>query len=81
MIDNTPANQQAMIALDAVRFAYPGGQDFAFDLAVVTGERVAVIGPMVEPQGMLLRLTNTCHGTPAASNTRWAIAADPAEVA
>ncbi len=31
---------------------------------------VAVIGPMVLPHGMLLRLTNTCHGTPAASNTR-----------
>ena len=27
--------------------------------------RVAVIGPIVEPHGMLLRLTNTCHGTPA----------------
>ena len=30
--------------------------------------RVAVIGPMVLPHGMLLRLTNTCHGTPAVSH-------------
>ena len=32
--------------------------------------RVAVIGPMVDPQGMELRDTNTCHGTPAASQAR-----------
>ncbi len=29
--------------------------------------RVAVIGPIVEPHGMLLRDTKTCHGTPCAS--------------
>ena len=26
---------------------------------------------IVEPHGMLLRLTNTCHGTPAVSHARW----------
>ena len=29
--------------------------------------RVAVIGPIVEPHGMLFRDTNACTGTPAAS--------------
>ena len=29
--------------------------------------RVAVIGPIVEPHGMLLRETNTWNGTPAVS--------------
>ena len=43
--------------------------------------RVAVIGPIVVPHGMLLRLTNTCDGTPASSNTRCNMAAERAEVA
>ena len=42
---------------------------------------VAVTGPMVDPHGMLLRETNTCHGTPAASKTRCSIAALAADVA
>ena len=42
---------------------------------------VAVIGPMVLPHGMLLRLTKVCHGTPAASKTRCSIADESAEVA
>ena len=42
---------------------------------------VAVIGPMVLPHGMLLRLTNTCHGTPATSHARSNACAVTAEVA
>ncbi len=42
---------------------------------------VAVMGPIVLPQGMLLRLTNTCHGTPARSHARWNDRADVALVA
>ena len=44
-------------------------------------KRVAVIGPIVVPHGMLLRLTNICQGTPAASKTRCSIAEPAAVVA
>ncbi len=37
---------------------------------VAMPSRVAVIGPMVEPQGTSLRLTKVCHGTPARSQAR-----------
>ena len=37
--------------------------------------RVAVIGPIVDPHGMLLRDTNTCQGAPATSQARWNCAA------
>ena len=40
-----------------------------------------MIGPIVEPHGMLLRDTNTCHGTPARSHACWNSAAVAAEVA
>ena len=34
---------------------------------VTIPSRVAVMGPMVEPHGIALLETNTCDGTPAAS--------------
>ena len=37
---------------------------------VAMPRRVAVIGPIVEPHGMLFRDTKTCHGTPAVSHAR-----------
>ena len=43
--------------------------------------RVAVIGPIVEPQGMSFRDENTCQGTPAVSQAevnRWAEVAEVA---
>ena len=43
--------------------------------------RVAVIGPIVDPHGMLLRDTKTWCGTPAVSHARRNIAAVADEVA
>ena len=37
---------------------------------VVMPRRVAVIGPIVEPQGTALFETNDCVGTPAAAHAR-----------
>ena len=48
---------------------------------VAMPSRVEVIGPIVDPHGMLLRDTNTCHGTPAALARRWNSAAVVADVA
>ena len=48
---------------------------------VAMPRRVAVIGPIVEPHGMLLRDTNTWYGTPAASHACWNSAAVSADVA
>ena len=48
---------------------------------VAMPSRVALIGPIVDPHGMLLRETNTCASQPAASQARWNSRAVSAEVA
>ena len=48
---------------------------------VVMPRRVAVMGPMVEPQGTALLETKSWLGTPAAAQARAQIAAPTASVA
>ena len=70
----------ALLEFDGIHVTR-GSFALSADLTISKGARVAVIGPMVEPQGTSLWETNSWNGTPATPHQRANAASPPASVA